>query len=405
MNKYQIALIVFLLAVTWGCESTHQTTAPETGSAVENTESSPDPDESGDTGGGGILNPRDAKLQVIENCELLRETLDRFAALNGGEYPARLSNRTARGATVVDLLPDGLPLVNPFTGERNLPLAGDAANPGEIGFTALWCDYEVTGYVISALGADTDRTLASYRKDCSGVEIEIVGRHEPTIEDRILENCFAVRVATNLFAAENGSDYPRYLSHVSAAGNTLIDLLPEGVLLTNPVTGLHSEPIESWRGRSYGTTRYEVTVDYDEDVNYLYPGYRITGYFEQFQVVVTNTPQIMRKEKVAIRNAQIVQEAAEAFAADNNGVYAGNTRDINQTGNTLIDYLPGGYRLENPFSGIYDSPMDGCAAAAGQVGYVANDRNGDGIWDGYEIDALGCVAWRPPIIFIIFPAD
>ena len=73
--------------------------------------------------------------------------------------------------------------------------------------------------------------------------------------------------------------------------------------------------------------------------------------------------------------------------------------DATPSGDTIVDLLPGGVQLENPFSRNLDSPNNGAAAAAGQVGYVAVDADADGTWYGYTIDALGKdgVA-APPII-------
>ena len=73
-----------------------------------------------------------------------------------------------------------------------------------------------------------------------------------------------------------------------------------------------------------------------------------------------------------IRNCYTVQRAVEAFAAQNNGVFPGNVgRDRTPAGETLIDFLPGGIRLENPFTNARSEPGDGSPALAGAVGYVS----------------------------------
>jgi prepilin-type N-terminal cleavage/methylation domain-containing protein len=108
--------------------------------------------------------------------------------------------------------------------------------------------------------------------------------------------------------------------------------------------------------------------------------------------------QSRAKEASAKSNAHTSQLAAEDFSVQNDGVYAGNTGDVLPNGDTLIDLLPGAALLENPFSKVADSPANGAAAAAGQVGYLAVDPDGDGIWDGYVIDALGKDPAAPPII-------
>ncbi len=99
--------------------------------------------------------------------------------------------------------------------------------------------------------------------------------------------------------------------------------------------------------------------------------------------------QSRAKEASTKSNAHTSQLAAEDFSVQNDGVYAGSTADALTNGNTMVDLLPGGALLTNPFSKVQDSPVDNAAAAAGQVGYTPQDPDGDGVWDGYIIDALG----------------
>jgi len=99
--------------------------------------------------------------------------------------------------------------------------------------------------------------------------------------------------------------------------------------------------------------------------------------------------QSRAKEASAKSNAHTTQLAAEDFSVQNDGVYAATVNTALPNGDTMVTLLPGGVLLENPFSKVADSPVDGGAAAAGQVGYVPQDPDGDGIWDGYLIDALG----------------
>jgi prepilin-type N-terminal cleavage/methylation domain-containing protein len=99
--------------------------------------------------------------------------------------------------------------------------------------------------------------------------------------------------------------------------------------------------------------------------------------------------QSRAKEASAKSNAHTTQLAAEDFSVQNDGVYAALTSTALPNGDTMVLLLPGGILLTNPFSKVLDSPVDGGAANAGQVGYVPVDPDGDGIPDGYTIDALG----------------
>ena len=90
-----------------------------------------------------------------------------------------------------------------------------------------------------------------------------------------------------------------------------------------------------------------------------------------------------RADEAAVRaNVHTVQLAAELFATRNGGYYPATTMQDMGFG-TLIDTLPHGDFLRNPFTNLYDSPIDGVAAAAGLTGYQAQDANGDGLLDGY----------------------
>lgn len=98
--------------------------------------------------------------------------------------------------------------------------------------------------------------------------------------------------------------------------------------------------------------------------------------------------QSRAKEASTKSNAHTTQLAAEDFSVQNDGVYAGLTTEALPNGDTMISLLPGAALLTNPFSKLADSPIDGAAGAAGQVGYVVEvDASGTNV--GYTIDALG----------------
>jgi len=99
--------------------------------------------------------------------------------------------------------------------------------------------------------------------------------------------------------------------------------------------------------------------------------------------------QSRAKEASAKSNAHTTQLAAEDFSVQNDGVYAADLSDAVPSGDTIIDMLPGGNNLANPFTRVQDQPIDGAAAAAGDTGYTAVDSDGDGTWDGYLIDGMG----------------
>ena len=81
--------------------------------------------------------------------------------------------------------------------------------------------------------------------------------------------------------------------------------------------------------------------------------------------------QARAKEASVKSNCHTVQLAAEDFAVQNDGVYAGNVGvDMAPNGDTITAMLPGGALLENPFTKLPTEPVDLAAATPGQTGYV-----------------------------------
>jgi len=99
--------------------------------------------------------------------------------------------------------------------------------------------------------------------------------------------------------------------------------------------------------------------------------------------------QARAKEASVKSNGHTVQLAAEDFSVQNDGVYAADLADTAPSGDTIIDMLPAGTNLTNPFSKAVDQPVDGPPQVDGDAGYEAQDPDGDGIWDGYLITCMG----------------
>ena len=103
--------------------------------------------------------------------------------------------------------------------------------------------------------------------------------------------------------------------------------------------------------------------------------------------------QARAKEASTKSNCHTVQLAAEDFAVQNDGVYAADTNaDATASGDTIVDMLPGGVQLENPFDKTVSVPLAvGPAAAPGQTGYVpVVDASGANV--GYTITGFGKTA-------------
>jgi prepilin-type N-terminal cleavage/methylation domain-containing protein len=101
--------------------------------------------------------------------------------------------------------------------------------------------------------------------------------------------------------------------------------------------------------------------------------------------------QARAKEAAVKSNCHTVQLAAEDFAVQNLGVYASDVdADATPAGQTIVDMLPGGALLENPFTKTATEPVNNAAAAAGESGYVPIVQNAVNV--GYTITGVGKVA-------------
>jgi hypothetical protein len=92
------------------------------------------------------------EVQVWYHCLTLQQAVEDFAARNQGLYPYTLSQRNLDGDTVIDLLPFGTMLMNPFHQCFTEPVNGASAQPGEVGYVANTYDGRTAGYTITGSG-------------------------------------------------------------------------------------------------------------------------------------------------------------------------------------------------------------------------------------------------------------
>lgn len=97
-------------------------------------------------------NAREATVK--STCHTVQLATEAFAADNDGVYPQTLASVLPNGDTLVDLLPGGLLMQNPWTQLATEPRNGAPAQPGEVGFTGLLNAGIVTGYTIEGFGGD-----------------------------------------------------------------------------------------------------------------------------------------------------------------------------------------------------------------------------------------------------------
>ena len=192
---------------------------------------------------------------VSENCLILQTALDEYVAHNDGICPADIYVDTnSMSHTVIDLLPDGQPLVNPFTELRTEPRNSDAVEPGQIGYSQSY--YYESLYNISGYGANS-------------VILELSNLEE--LEQKVIANCMYIRNAAEMFASLNDGEVPRWGTDTTPQGMTLIDLLPEGRHLRNPFTRLYTEPIDGMAANP-GEAGYSPVSDGGQNVGYTISG-------------------------------------------------------------------------------------------------------------------------------------
>jgi len=189
----------------------------------------------------------DKNGSLLANCEIVRLALEQFATDNGGHYPETTSSPGSNGQNLIDYLPHGRLLVNPYAGTRSEPTDAGKA-PGQTGYVSVHDDAgHPTGYVVEGIGAQIGDLVFVFRK-------KPLDHPELTKDDSVLTNCEIVRLALEQFAADNGGNYPETKWTTGSNGEYLIDYLPGGQNLVNPYHGGRSEPTDY--GRGPGETGY-----------------------------------------------------------------------------------------------------------------------------------------------------
>jgi len=108
----------------------------------------------------------------------------------------------------------------------------------------------------------------------------------------------------------------------------------------------------------------------------------------------------MTKNDSVIANCYIVQAAADAYAAANNGVYPTHVSEDLPDGRILFDFLPNRGGLVNPYTGLRSEPRNGYATQVGSTGYGPRTSVGT---HGYHIDGLGA-DWEQ-LVYLIREAE
>lgn len=230
---------------------------------------------------------------VIRNCLLVKAAVEAWSVEAGGGYPWQCDDENAAGHSVIDLLPGGQPLVNPYHAGDPQPSGGWScdASPGDITYLGCQTDEGGNGYIISGRGESGEVCRYSVNWPGNGLA---------AVDSLTIENCYKVRSAVERFAAENDGMFPIDSTSRTPLGRRPTDFLPGGTLLRNPLTSARTEPVWGCAAAVSGETGYIVVQDeYGDNVGYI-----ITGFGCGNQIIVIEGP-VGREEPVRAHPGEI----------------------------------------------------------------------------------------------------
>ena len=91
---------------------------------------------------------------VKQNCHTVQIVAEDYSVVNEGTYAGSTAEVNVVGSSIIDLLPQSQPLVNPWTGNNSEPVDGVAATPGQTGYRPINQNGTNVGYVIEGYGRD-----------------------------------------------------------------------------------------------------------------------------------------------------------------------------------------------------------------------------------------------------------
>jgi len=101
---------------------------------------------------------------VKANAYLIRDAADAYAAANNGYYPNYVDHELPDGRTLIDFLPDGVYLRNPYTGESDSPSHSYAYWPGEVSYSSF-TGQTTRGYFIQGIGEEAGEAIVTLQLD------------------------------------------------------------------------------------------------------------------------------------------------------------------------------------------------------------------------------------------------
>ncbi len=211
--------------------------------------------------------PTEQELEAIVkgNTLTLREALEQYATDNYGHYPESAdSDTTVTGKVLIDYLPEGERLLNPFTGLKDQPINSIPSSPGEIGYYK----YHEQGYI---LDEPYDHSMNVYFIKGYGTN-SIIVEHDniEDIEALIVEDCLTLQRAVEAWSSNYTQGYyPSSDLDSDDDGYSVVHYLPGGHLMENRFNMYYIEP-HVWEGipATMGAIGYKCIIEGVTPVGY-----------------------------------------------------------------------------------------------------------------------------------------
>lgn len=295
--------------------------------------------------------PPTPEEQVVANCRAMRDKLESYAAAHNGSY----GQGWIRGVTQS---------INPYSGEY--ALEGLPGTPGHIALEPYYdCSSNVVGYRITGYGKD--QVLITLEN------VANVSPEERYMHDVTMANCWLVLDAVKRFAIANGGEYPQDLTDTNNDGKTVINLLPNGELLTNPVNSMQAEPADG--GGTAGGIGY---FGRDSASDGTITSFTMEAYSCDSNIMVTLGAFHTREEERVAFSAFDLRLALGAFRQASG--YYPHDLDSETTpgGKTVLDlFAESTNDHHNPYTHQLSVPVVGTATGAGAIAYQPIETGSD----------------------------
>ncbi len=186
------------------------------------------------------------EASIRYNCYALMEAVEAYAAGNDGKYPFNiLTDENLAGESIIDLMPRSRAPMNPYTGIDDCLVNHTAFSTGQVGYAKIegW-HRDRDPYTHQSTSRYVDGYVISGHSEY-GWEFVISNLEIRPMEALNMSHCRTLQLAVEEFARLNNGIYPvNVIIDCTPEGDTVIDLLPGGILMMNPMIDYRTEPVD-----------------------------------------------------------------------------------------------------------------------------------------------------------------